>query len=283
MPSSVRSLRVPLADGEVFALEAGDPARPLDVLFLHANGFNAGTYRQILEALGEGLHVLAFDQRGHGRTTLPADPEGRETWDGFADDLLALMDRLRIDRPIVLSGHSMGGTAALLAAARAPERVSRLALFDPVFLRPPGAPPQQPSGLVEGALRRRRRFESRQAALEAYVGRGAFKTWPREVIADYVEYGFKDVADGVELACAPEWEASNFAAQGTELWTPFDRLDVPLRILKAEIGSTCLVGPDHAKVVSRPDWSVEIVAGSTHFLPMERPQLVVEALTAAAA
>ena len=72
-----RRRMIPLADGEMAALEFGDAGRPLDVVFLHANGLNALTYRSLLGPLSLGLRVLAPDLRGHGDSRLPADPKGR--------------------------------------------------------------------------------------------------------------------------------------------------------------------------------------------------------------
>ena len=46
----------------------------------------------------------------------------------------------------------------------------------------------------------------------SYRGRGAFATWPEASLIDYVQDGFRERPDGsVELSCAPDWEASNFA------------------------------------------------------------------------
>ena len=58
----------------------GDPPdRPVDIVFLHANGFNALTYqRDPGTARRPTLRVLALDQRGHGLTTLP-DCHGRRS------------------------------------------------------------------------------------------------------------------------------------------------------------------------------------------------------------
>ncbi len=75
-----RSVAVP--GGEIAALEFGPQDRPIDVVFVHANGFNAQTYRVLLSPLGAGLRILAIDQRGHGDTTLPANPEGHRSWRG---------------------------------------------------------------------------------------------------------------------------------------------------------------------------------------------------------
>lgn len=285
-----RRLSIPLKGGEMAALAWGDPARPVDVIFVHANGFSARTYAGVLSALGGRLHVTAVDLRGHGRSTLPAPPHWRSGWGDFRDDLCALLDALD-GPPLVMAGHSMGGTSALLAAARRPARVRSLVLFDPVIMpRPAALYAQSPwaSGalwrrtpIVQGALRRRAVFESREQALAAYRGRGAFRTWPEETLADYVADGFRGRPDGkVELACAPAWEASNFAAQGADPWRAVRHVQAPLRILRAEQGSTCRSGEAFARRARSA--TVEIVPGTTHFLPMERPELVREALLAAA-
>ena len=272
-----------LADGEMAAIEFGDPARPIDVVFLHANGFNALTYRDGLSRL-EGLRVLAADMRGHGRTRLPVTPGASETWYGFRDDLVALVEALELTAPAVFSGHSMGGSTALLATPLLPGRVKSLVLFDPVIPRPRGSTVTQPTSLVDGALRRRRTFDSKAEAVEAYVGRGGFRSWPKSTIADYVEDGFADAPEGgVTLTCTPEWEASNFAAQSTDFWPSLDALDRPMTILRAEHGSTCLIREGHPVVSAAPDRRVETVPGTSHFLPMERPDLVADALAKAAA
>src|ERR1700761_597697 len=113
-----RMIRLP--DGEMAALDFGDEARPVDVVFLHATGFNALTYRSILAPLAPSLRILAVDQRGHGLSRLPADPERLFSWKIFRDDLTALLATLD-GPPPVLAGHSMGGTVSLLAAGRRPE------------------------------------------------------------------------------------------------------------------------------------------------------------------
>ena len=260
-------------------LDFGPAQRPVDIVFLNANGFNAMTYRGVLAPLAADLRILIADQRGHGATTLSTEREGRTTWLDLRDDLVALMRALELTQ-VVMSGHSMGGTASLLAAAEDASFARSLVLFEPVIL-PPGAgqgielEALKQSPLVQGALRRRSVFPSRAAALEAYRGRGAFKTWPEESIADYVAGGFRDRPDGeVELACDPLWEVSNYTSQAHDSWAAFERLTCPIRIFRAEHASTGRL--DSLATSGRV--RVETIPGTTHFLPIERPDLVRSAL-----
>src|SRR6185436_12357149 len=72
---------VKMWDGEVSYLaweEAGFKAP--SVHFAHANGFNAQTYRFLLAGLAADMRVYASDLRGHGQTTLAANPKGMRSW-----------------------------------------------------------------------------------------------------------------------------------------------------------------------------------------------------------
>ena len=270
-------------DGAVAVLDFGPKDRAVDIVFSHANGFNALTYRTLLAPLGERLRILAVDQRGHGATTLPAIVEGRKDWYDLRDDLVALLQTLDLT-DVVLSGHSMGGAASVMAAAAAPDRVRSLVLFDPVVMTSDATAAARrgdltESPLVAGARRRRALFPNRQAVVDAYRGRGAFRTWPEAMLEDYVAGGFKDTPDGeVVLACAPEWEASNFTSHGHDTVAAFEALKCPVRILKAEFESTCRMDARMDALAAHGRIAVEVLPGTTHFLPMERPDEVRAAL-----
>jgi pimeloyl-ACP methyl ester carboxylesterase len=272
--------RVPLAarGGEMALLDFGPPERPVDVVFSHANGFNARTYRTILSPLARELRILAVDLRGHGRSTLPAVIAGRLGWREMEADLLALL-AAEATGPVVLAGHSMGGTTSLLAAAAAPDRVKGLVLFDPVIFPVEAQADAAESPLVQGALRRRATFPSKPAALAAYEGRGAFRSWRREQLADYVEDGFRETGSGeVTLSCAPAWEASNFRTHNYDPWAAFAESRCPIDIRRAEIASTCRLDGREAALIADGRVTVETVPGTSHFLPMERPDVVAAAL-----
>jgi pimeloyl-ACP methyl ester carboxylesterase len=271
--------------GEMAVLDFGDAKRPVDLIFVHANGFNAAAYRSLLAPLSASLRIWAPDLRGHGRSDLPVGARGRRGWIDHRDDLISLLDGVD-GPPVVLAGHSMGGTSGLLAAAERPGRVSKLVLADPVIwsrlsVLAFGLPlldrlPQR-IPLVRNALKRRAQFDSREAAMSAYRGRGAFKGWPDMMLADYLSDGMEESGDGVTLTCRPETEAANYAAQSHNPWRALRRFPGPVRILKASTASTCHLPPGAYAHVA-----VETVPGGTHFLPMLKPDVVRDALFEAA-
>lgn len=279
-----RRVALPSRGGEMAVLDFGPRDRPVDIVFSHANGFNGRTYRSILAPLAEDFRILAVDMRGHGASTLPTEIEGRDGWTQFRDDLLALLAAAATE-PVVLAGHSMGGTSSLLAAAAEPARVKALALFDPVIFDAARAALDVTNNpLADGADRRRSVFASKAAVVQAYSGRGAFRSWTPEQLADYVEAGFGDTPQGeVTLTCTPAWEASNFRTHNYDPWAAFRASRCPIRMLRAEHGSTARIDDliDELRATGRAQ--IETIPGTTHFLPMERPDLVRSVLREAVA
>jgi pimeloyl-ACP methyl ester carboxylesterase len=78
-----------------------------------------------------GHRVVAYDARGHGRSTAAPD-SGAYGYECLARDLEALLDTLGLERA-VLAGASMGAHTAIRFALRHPERVAGLGLITPSF------------------------------------------------------------------------------------------------------------------------------------------------------
>jgi pimeloyl-ACP methyl ester carboxylesterase len=274
-----------LPDGAISYLEWENDGPALH--FAHANGFNALTYRTLLEPLTQRLHVYVSDLRGHGRTTLPTPPGLAKGWRIYRDDLIRFAQMLP-QRPLVLAGHSMGATASTMLAALRPDLVRGLVLIEPVFIPTLlsafgkiamkfGVVPRG-YDLVEKALRRRAVFPSIDAAFDAYRGRGIFKLWPEAQLRDYLEGGLLPTDDGqLRLACAPRWEAEDF--RETPMFVPqlASQIVCPVTLLHGDQpGSTCRDSQAAVFQRRKPDTRVVTVRGAGHFLPMEMPDLVRE-------
>jgi pimeloyl-ACP methyl ester carboxylesterase len=78
-----------------------------------------------------GHRVIAYDARGHGRSSPAPEPNAYD-YDALGTDLLAVLDGLRVRRA-VLAGASMGAHTILWLTLRAPERVGGLVVITPAY------------------------------------------------------------------------------------------------------------------------------------------------------
>ncbi len=98
----------------------------IPILFLHGYPFDKSMWQGQVEFLKSSYRLIPCDLRGFGKSK---DEESALSIDLFAEDILAFMDKLRIDKAIIC-GLSMGGYIALNAMKRFPDRFEALILCD---------------------------------------------------------------------------------------------------------------------------------------------------------
>jgi len=136
---------------------------PVTIVLLHHFGGSARTWDPMIDHLRAELDCVAPDLRGFGAAHAFAGPY---TVDQYADDVARLVDRLALER-FVLVGHSMGGKIALALAARRPAGLASLVLLAPS--------PPAPEPMSE---------EDRSAALPATAtGTPSWRRSPRSRLA----------------------------------------------------------------------------------------------------
>jgi len=102
------------------------------VVMVHGFSTPHFIFEQNVSALTErGYRVLRYDHFGRGWSDRPSGPYDADFYD---ETLLALLDTLKLTRPVSLVGLSMGGPIVSEFAARRPDRVERLFLFVPAGL-----------------------------------------------------------------------------------------------------------------------------------------------------
>lgn len=126
-----------------------------------------------MPSLGRGFRVIALDHRGHGRGLSSQKVFSLED---CADDAVALLDELGVDRAIV-AGYSMGGLVAQLVWKRHPVRVAGLVLC---------------ATAARFASERQRQVASALAPLLSVAARAAPSSLWREAGARMVERGVGD-------------------------------------------------------------------------------------------
>jgi pimeloyl-ACP methyl ester carboxylesterase len=115
--------RVAAADGtELYAEVTGDGPT---VLLIQGLGYATWGWARTEPALAESFRVVAFDNRGAGRSDKPDEPYSVEL---LAGDALAVLDALG-ERPAHVVGFSLGGYVALTLAERQPDAVASLVLL----------------------------------------------------------------------------------------------------------------------------------------------------------
>ncbi len=250
------------------------------LVLTHANGFPPETYRTTIDALMPHFTIATFSQRPLWSAQ---DPQELRSWRPMAGDLAAAI-RARAEGPVVAVGHSLGGVLCALAAARHQELFSALVLLDPViftglhafswgWMKRLGLGRHFP--LVEGAARRRDAWPNRSAVRASWSRKSVFKRWDPRVLADYIETG---VIDGPEssviLRYPKEWEARLFQICPHDEWASLRKVEVRTLVVRGEASDTLL--PEAARRMARemPDARVVELEGSSHFLPMEKPDEV---------
>lgn len=254
------------------------------LVFAHATAFHGRIWDRIVEQL-PGRRALAIEARGHGRSSKPAPPY---RWPAFGADLAALGEALGIAGVIGI-GHSMGGHAVARAALLRPETFRAVLLIDPTIF--PRATYGKPPLDASFTLRRKRQFVSPEEMFRRFHNRDPFARWPPEILRDYCEYGLLPHDGSWMLACAPETEASIYhesTAPDADLHDDLPRLDLPVVVMRAATkrrpGALDLAASptDPELAAAIPNAHEIVLEGVSHYIPMERPERVVEEIASLA-
>ena len=274
-------LHVTSSSGVVVALHdlGGDP-NGSPILFCHATGFCGSVWRPVARELAEH-RCWALDFRCHGGSTRPIDDD--LSWSGTADDVLAVIDRLGLVRPLGV-GHSMGGAALLLAEQRRPGTFAALWCFEPIVIPADMAEPDGGNLLAEGAARRREVFDSFAAARANFASKPPMQSFAPDALDGYVEGGFEQLADGtVRLRCRAADE-SRFYRLGAEAGAGehLDEVGCPVTVVRGRVEpGPAQFAPAVADAVRDGHLVEDPSVG--HFGPMEDPVGTARSIRGAAA
>lgn len=165
----------------------------MHIEFAHANGFGFRTYRYFLSLLAP-YPVVGVDKYGHGNYA------HNRNWTPLVGELIAHLES-KHRKPAVAVGHSLGGALIFFAARRRPELFEKIILLDPPLFSPTRrfllwvARRLGVSGLVIPPARktkkRRRDFNSYEAAMEYFGSKKLFKNFHPQGLADYVTQGLR--------------------------------------------------------------------------------------------
>ncbi len=247
------------------------------VFLAHATGMCAGCWADVANALKPHVSGMTlWDARGHGRSGPGGD---RVSWWDMAADAGSVRDATPVERAIGV-GHSMGGATLLMAQLRESRRFERLVLVEPIVPPPPYRVSEHRLSVL--ARKRKRRFESREAVRANFQSKPPFDHWLPASLEGYLTGGFRELDDGsVEPACHPEFEAIVFeAADAHGLFEQLHRTGAPVDLIFAEAFDTLPREWVDRLVETLPASRLIVVPGADHFIPMARPEAVIEVVLA---
>jgi 3-oxoadipate enol-lactonase len=234
-----------------FRGKRGSPA----LVFTGSLGTDLTMWRTQADVLKPHFCTLRYDIRGHGRSPVPPGPY---SMDDLGSDLLALLDRLEIERAS-LCGLSIGGMISMWVAAHAPERVDRLVLCCTSARLGPSESWHERAAIV--------RADGVEAVADAVLGR-------------WFTAGFRDahpeVIDAMRqtLAATPRegYAGCCEAIAGMDLTGDLPSITAPTLVLAGEHDPS--TPPEHGRRIAEliPGARFELVRGAAHLASVERPE-----------
>lgn len=232
---------------------------PPEIVFLHGGGQNAHTWDTVALALDRP--VLAIDLPGHGHSDWRDD--GDYSPRTLADDVSVAVAALAPDARAVV-GMSLGGLTAIALAASRPEIVRRLLVVDVT------------PGVNE---------DKAKAVIDFMSGPETFPSFD-EILARTVQYNptrsesslRRGILHNARRRDDGSWawrydrrRREGISSDGMTKWEDVASTSVPLLLVRG--GDSPVVGDDDIEMLSRtrPDATVEIVAGAGHSVQGDRP------------
>lgn len=289
-PASVVDLA--MDDGAVVRLRRhGNPDGPRLALS-HGAGLAIEAYFPFWELLLDRYDVILFDCRNHGQNPLFPVFENH-SYPQLQRDMETIFDGIAAHfgpRRVAGVFHSMSSVAALGQTLSVGPRWDPLVLVDiPIFPRPGHPLVQMETDAMRGmallARRRPDRYPDPETMARQIVDHPSFARWVEGSHLLFARSTLRpdpDRGDWV-LAAPKEYEAKMYETNvDGSLWEHIGRARVPIGLIGAEPAEGFRSSPGvltHALAEDR-HLDYTLILGTTHFLQIERPRAVVDALEA---
>ena len=207
------------------------------VILLHGGLGHSGNWGYQVPALvSHGYRAVVIDSRGHGRSTRDARPYSYEL---MASDVLAVMDRLKIEKA-ALVGWSDGACTSLILAAQTPARVAGVFYFA-CNMDPSGAKPFEFTPIIGRCINRHRQDYQHLSATPD-------------------QFDEFSAAVGLMQRTQPNYSVDDLA-----------KIRVPVVIVHSEHDE--FIQREHAEYLARsiPNAEFIFLPGVSHFAPLQRP------------
>lgn len=250
-----------------YTLRYLDEGKGVPVVLIHGLAGDHSAWLAQVEVLRKNYRVIAFDNRGAGKSTQVDEPICTAD---LADDTLRLMDYLDIDRAHVV-GRSMGGAVAQHMALKAPGRVISLTLcasfarLDPLGRR-------VLSNMREALQWRMSWADHARHSVQNFVSADFFNSNPERVAAI-------ETLIGGETRLQACYIHQNNACQNHDTVPELPKIRQPTLIMAGDADPICSMAATGMLSQGLPNARTEIFHNASHFFLMEQPAKFMELLT----
>jgi pimeloyl-ACP methyl ester carboxylesterase len=285
VPAPLRVIELAMEDGAVILIrQHGNPGRPRLALS-HGNGLAIDGYLPFWGQLCERYELILFDFRNHGQN--PLHNFNHHNWPQFIHDLERIFECVQKNFGVKRTAgvfHSLSAVTAVMQTQRRGERWDPLVLFDPPFYPPDGHPIRelQRGNEDDIAVRAARRTPSYRDPVDlARQFQRRFPQWQPEAyeLMARATLRYDSGSQRWVLACPREYEAHIFRSnRETSTWQRLRHMPVPVKLICADPADgapPALIGRALAEEASV---EYEPIAGTSHFLQIERPQECIRAM-----
>jgi pimeloyl-ACP methyl ester carboxylesterase len=260
---------------DLFHHQISGPENGRRWVFLHGLMGYSANWHKIANNLRGTERILAYDQRGHGRSF---KPESGYAPEDYAQDLLKITDELGWDQ-FILVGHSMGGRNVLNFAYQHPEKVSRLVVED---IGPEASAEALPYfevllGMVPTP------FPNREAARAFFQGEFLEKAKTRDKVDMLAKFFYSNIEDKPDGTA--DWRFSKKAifdsviqGRAEDRWNEVQALQMPTLWIRGS-HSRELSHENYEKVLkSNPLITGVEIPDAGHWVHADQPELFTQAL-----
>jgi 3-oxoadipate enol-lactonase len=228
------------------------------LVLLHAIGTSLRMWAPQAPELSRERRLISVDLRGHGRSPVPPGPYAM---DDLARDVVALLDRLDVERASIC-GLSLGAMVGITMAAIAPERVDRLIAACVV------AVPSSPSAWHDRA--QRVQAGGTAAISELVVERWGYRDRAPSIAAFVLEMLVATAPDGYAGCCE--------AIAGMDLRPALPLVTAPTLLLAGSDDPAAPPSVAREMAAAMPSARVTVIDGAAHLVNVEVPDATTEAI-----
>ena len=232
------------------------------VVLLHGLGSSMQDWENQKEALSANHKLILLDLRGHGRSDRP---KGKYSIEGFANDVLALLDHLQLQK-VHLVGISMGGMVAFQIAVDQPQRLLSLTIVN-------SSPEVRVNSLASAVQLGKRWLFSRLLSMHSIGVMISTMLFPKPEQAHLRE----QVVERWRLNDKHAYLASLDAIIGWGVRDRLNRITCPVLVISADQDYTP-VAQKQAYVDELARAKLLVITDSHHATPVDQPQQFNQAL-----